>query len=167
MRVVGPPKPKSDLQTTTVGIGDIGVTTRGILATHALGSCIAVCLWDPDTRIAGLLHFMLPSSGGQTRTGERPELYADSGVPLLAKRMNYAGAGRRLRARIIGGSSVAGTSVFAVGQRNITAARRELWSLRITLDAEDVGGAIARTVRMRSIDGRVLIRAPGRRDLVL
>lgn len=166
VRVLRPPVSPGQPETIVVGIGDIGVTDRGILATHALGSCIAVCLWDAEHHVAGLLHFMLPSSGGRIRTGERPEMYADSGIPLLVQRMQHAGA-RSYRARIIGGSSIAGTSVFAVGQRNITAARRQLWSKRITLEAEDVGGSIPRTVRMRASDGRLLVRGPGRQDMVL
>lgn len=150
-----------------VGIGDIGVAEHGILATPALGSCVAVCLWDPRTQLAGLLHFMLPSSGGVVRTGERPELYADSGIPLLLTRMGRPSGRRPIHACLVGGSSPPGTSVLAVGRRNLVAARRALWAQRITLDAEDVGGSLARTVRLRAADGRVLVCAPGRHDLVL
>lgn len=144
------------------------MANKGILATHALGSCIAVCLWDRERRIGGLLHFMLPSSDPNRARGDRPAMYGDTGIALLIRRMQSMGADlRQVRARLIGGSSVAGTSVFAVGQRNITSARRTLWSHRITVEAEDVGGEIPRTVRMRVLDGRVLVTSPARADLVL
>ena len=43
-----------------VGIGEFAVTDQpgGSIVTHALGSCIAVCIWDPTVRVAGLLHFL-------------------------------------------------------------------------------------------------------------
>ena len=170
MRVLRPKNAKKDTTTVThvVGIGESCVESTGILATHALGSCIAVCLWEERLHLAGLLHFMLPSSEGNTTRKDRPGLYADTGIDLLVGQMQARGADLRLvRARLIGGSSIAGTSAFAVGQRNITAARRRLWSRRITVDAEDVAGQIPRTVRMRTIDGRVLVTSPNRTDLIL
>ena len=47
-----------------VGIGEFAVTDQpgGSIVTHALGSCIAVCIWDPAARVAGLLHFLLADS---------------------------------------------------------------------------------------------------------
>ena len=45
-----------------IGIGELVVTTApdAEIVTHALGSCVAVCLWDPVTHVAGMLHFLLP-----------------------------------------------------------------------------------------------------------
>ena len=47
-----------------IGIGELAVTTAPDveIVTHALGSCVAVCLWDPVTHVAGMLHFLLPES---------------------------------------------------------------------------------------------------------
>ena len=38
-----------------VGIGELAVsqTPDDAIVTHALGSCIAVCVWDPAVRVAG------------------------------------------------------------------------------------------------------------------
>ena len=38
-----------------VGIGELAVSSSpdDIIVTHALGSCIAVCLWDPAARLLG------------------------------------------------------------------------------------------------------------------
>lgn len=33
-----------------------------ILTTYSLGSCIAVCLYDPATYAGGMLHYQLPDS---------------------------------------------------------------------------------------------------------
>lgn len=149
-----------------VGIGEFAVARNGELVTHALGSCIAVCLWDARRRLGGLLHLMLPASAGKGRN--RPALYADTGIPLFVKGMKEVGANpRRTRAYLIGGSSVAGTSVFAVGQRNIVAARRALYANRIVVMGEEVGGSIPRSVRMRVSDGQIIVTSPGLADRVL
>ncbi|HHO52274.1 MAG TPA: chemotaxis protein CheD [Deltaproteobacteria bacterium] len=143
-----------------VGIGEYAVASNGELVTHALGSCIAVCLWDSRRHLGGLLHLMLPSSVG--RGNDRPALYADSGIKLLIEGMKAKGANLRItRAYLIGGSSLAGTSVFAVGQRNIIAARRSLYANRIIVAGEDVGGNIPRSVRMHVLDGQIIVTSPG------
>ena len=30
-----------------------------------LGSCVAVCLWDPTAKVGGMNHFLLPAAPGQ------------------------------------------------------------------------------------------------------
>ncbi len=47
-----------------VGIGELAISSGAAdqIVTHALGSCIAVCLWDPVSNVAGLLHYLLPES---------------------------------------------------------------------------------------------------------
>ena len=45
-----------------VGIGEMAVADRpdDVIVTYALGSCVAVCLFDPAARVAAMLHFLLP-----------------------------------------------------------------------------------------------------------
>ena len=47
-----------------VGVGDMKVSAKQeeTLVTYGLGSCIGVTIWDPVSRVGGLLHFMLPES---------------------------------------------------------------------------------------------------------
>ena len=47
-----------------VGVADCQVTNdvSNVLITYALGSCIAVSIYDPVARVGGLLHFMLPEA---------------------------------------------------------------------------------------------------------
>ncbi len=74
-----------------------------------VGSCVAVCLYDPDAKIAGMAHVMLPK-----RTDERhparspsPGRYADQAVENLVKLMVGKGAEtRRLVAKLVGGAKI-------------------------------------------------------------
>ncbi len=48
----------------SVGIGEIKVVDNGcFLKAVGLGSCIALALYEENTNIAGLAHFMIPFFG--------------------------------------------------------------------------------------------------------
>src|SRR5438309_10213160 len=69
-----------------IGIGEFAVSNRpgDVIVTHALGSCIAVCICDPRAGVAGMLHFLLPESSiNPERAREQPGVFADTGIPLL------------------------------------------------------------------------------------
>ncbi|MFO0725354.1 MAG: chemotaxis protein CheD [Myxococcota bacterium] len=152
----------------TVGIAEMAVTSDpgGSIITHALGSCIAVVLWDPTLRVAGLLHYMLPSSKG-ARPGERPdEAFADTGVPKLFEAMYRLGSKKEnLEVSVIGGASMGPrpvTDVFDIGTRNVTALKKLFLRNGVMVKHEEVGGSISRTVQIQAGTGRVLVRTPGK-----
>ena len=54
-----------------VGISDFGCSRKpgDVLVTYALGSCIAVIIYDPVASVGGLLHYMLPDSNLDKKKG--------------------------------------------------------------------------------------------------
>jgi len=126
--------------------------------THALGSCVAVCVWDPDRRIAGMIHVLLPESRiNPQRAAEQPAAFADSGIPLLFQAAYKLGAVKsRLRVRLVGGAEVAGEGgAFNIGRRNLLASKNVLWRNGVLIDKEEVGGRTVRTVHLNVLDGRL------------
>lgn len=154
-----------------VGVGALAVSSSGAtLATHGLGSCVAVCTFDPEAGVSGLLHFMLPASRiDAERARQRPDLFADLGVENLLRAVQHAGGRRnRLRAKLIGGASFLATSVsMDVGKRNVLAARKHLWAAGVNVVAEAVGGTQSRTVHLCGTTGVATIRTPGVREVRL
>jgi len=155
-----------------VGIGDCKVTDEPVeMVTYALGSCIAVVIWDPVARVGGLLHFMLPESAVDRDTQGRanPYRYADTGTPLLFRAAYEKGAEkRRLVVRLAGGANVVDAGgVFNIGRRNYAAVRKILWKAGVLVHGEDVGGAVSRTVRLEVATGRCTVSTPagGMREL--
>ena len=61
-----------DKQVKVVKISDMKVSDdpSTTLVTYALGSCIAVTLYDPVKHVGGLLHYLLPSAR-QINTGKK------------------------------------------------------------------------------------------------
>jgi chemotaxis protein CheD len=155
-----------------VGIGDCKVTDEPVeMVTYALGSCIAVVIWDPVARVGGLLHFMLPESAVDRDTQGRanPYRYADTGTPLLFRAAYEKGAEKgRLVVRLAGGANVVDAGgVFNIGRRNYAAVRKILWKAGVLVHGEDVGGAVSRTVRLEVATGRCTVSTPagGTREL--
>ena len=112
--------------------GDDAVTTLG------LGSCIGISLYDPQTKVGGLLHIMLPDST-QARPSDNPAKFADTGLPLMLKDVLALGASKtRLVAKMAGGAQMFAfanaTDIMRVGARNAEAAKKMLQKLGIRID---------------------------------
>ncbi len=146
-----------------VGIADCAVTSDpgDTLVTYALGSCIALAVYDPVTQVAGLVHYLLPDARlDSARVEKNPYLCATTAIPQLFQRVLQAGADkRRLIVRVIGGAQVMdNNNVFQIGKRNYLAARQILWKAGVLIQGEETGGTVSRTVRMEVQTGRVWVR---------
>ena len=144
------------LQRVVIGIGEQAVAgADSLIVTHALGSCVAVCLWDPGVRIGAMLHFLLPEARvNPERARKQPGTFADTGIPLLiAQAIDQGLNKKRCRAHLFGGAAVGAQGGLDVGKRNALAARRLLWQHGIFVHAEALGGTEPRTVNFSVADG--------------
>ncbi|MFP4380068.1 MAG: chemotaxis protein CheD [Candidatus Sumerlaeia bacterium] len=134
------------------------------LVTYALGSCIGVAIYDPVSKVGGMLHYMLPEAAlnpGKAR--ENPYMFADTGIPLLFRAAYQKGAVRsRIQVKLAGGANVMDQSnFFNIGKRNYLAARKLFYKNNMLITSELVGGVSGKTMRMRLKDGQVEIKLPG------
>jgi chemotaxis protein CheD len=151
----------------TVGVGDCAVTADpdAELITYAIGSCIALAIWDPRARVGGLLHFMLPESSlepAPQRSVAQPFRYADTGIPLLFRSAYALGAEKkRLQVQAAGAATVIEDGgIFNIGKRNYAAMRKILWRAGVLMHAEAIGGTQSRTVRLDVGTGAFWVRGP-------
>jgi len=151
----------------TVGLGHYAVARGGgTLACLGLGSCVAVVLHDPEARVAGLAHVVLPSTS-LSRDRSNPGRFAETAVPLLIEETLRAGAARgRLSARLVGGASMftnlVPSGAVQMGQRNVNACRAALEAAAIPIAAEAVGGEIGRSIWLAVDSGALTVRSVGR-----
>jgi len=155
-----------------VGVADMKVSNQpeDVLVTHALGSCIGVAIYDPVSRVGGILHYMLPESSLDPAKGqENPYMFADTGLPRLFRECYRLGAQKpRLQVKIAGGSQVLGNQQhFQIGRRNYAALRKIFLKNNVLIDKEDVGGAIARTLFLEMGTGNVWIKVMGQNTIPL
>jgi len=150
-----------------VGISDFKISgnVEDMLITYALGSCIAVAVYDPKVRVGGLLHFMLPNSKlDLNKAKAAPAMFADTGIPLLFKSCYGMGAQKKhMIVKIAGGASILDNSnYFRIGQKNITALRKIFWKNNVLIDGEDTGGDKNRTISLDISTGKVIVKNPGK-----
>lgn len=149
-----------------VGIGELKTAGQpNRIVTLGLGSCVGITLYDPVTKVGGLLHIMLPDST-QFSSVSKPAKFADLGIPLLLSEIRRSG-GRvgHLQAKMAGGAQMfTGLNekfVLNIGERNIKMVKQVLKGLGIRVLAEEVGGNRGRTMILDTFSGQVLIRTVG------
>lgn len=150
-----------------VGMADLKTAKNpNILTTLGLGSCIGLTLYDPVSKVGGLVHYMLPDSTKLKNNGNIAK-FGDTGIRELYNQVVAQGANpRRLVAKIAGGAKmfeVSGLSgVGNVGERNAEAAKLMLKELGVKLIAEDTGLNYGRTVELHCENGDFYIKAVGK-----
>jgi chemotaxis protein CheD len=137
-----------------------------LLVTHALGSCLGLMVYDPITRVGGLLHAMLPLSKiNQQKAQTNPFMFVDTGVPALFKALyELGGQKRQMVVKVAGcGNPLGKNEMFKIGQRNYTVLKKLLWRNNVLLESEDVGGSGSRTVHFDLSNGQAIISCNGRK----
>ncbi|OWA33784.1 chemotaxis protein CheD [Saccharibacillus sp. O16] len=148
-----------------VGMADLNVVgNSGILRTTGLGSCVGLTLYDPQIKVAGMAHVMLPSSDIARESQINAAKYADTALPILVDKLLELGASkRRLIAKMAGGAQMfafAGSGdTMRIGPRNVESCKEMLKKLGISLMAEDTGANYGRTIEISSDTGILTIRS--------
>ena len=121
-----------------VGMADLNVCKApDVITTLGLGSCIGLVLYDPVTKVGGMVHYMLPDS------------------TKVRNNSNIAGGARMFE---VSGLSDVGN----IGARNAEAAKAILKELGIRLVAEDTGLNYGRTVELHCDTGEFYIKSVGK-----
>lgn len=131
------------------------------LKSIGIGSCLSIVLYEPEKRIGGMIHAMLPYYE-EGRDQHNPIKYVDTSIYILLDELLRMGAKKeRITAKIAGGSqmfSFLGSDIMNVGERNVKAAKETLKKERIRLKAEETGGNCGRTVILDMVTGGLTIR---------
>lgn len=152
-----------------VGMADLNVCKcPGGLTTLGLGSCVGITLYDPQTKVGGMVHVMLPDST-RFRQTENPAKYADTGIALLIAKMIELGADKkRMTAKIAGGAQMfafrSDNEMLRIGERNVEATKQVLKEHKINIIAEDTGLNYGRTIEFYTQTGDLVIKSVGKKD---
>lgn len=150
-----------------VGMADLKVChAPDAVTTLGLGSCVGVALYDKVSKVAGLVHVMLPDST-QVRQNQNRAKFADTGIDYLIEEMVAAGANRKLlTAKIAGGAQMfafsGNSDMLRVGERNVEAVKKKLNALGIRILSEDTGLNFGRTVEFYPETGDFVIKSVGK-----
>lgn len=123
-----------------------------------LGSCVALCLYDPALQLGGMNHFLLAEPPASQSAGTVDEAYGTYLMELLVNQMLARGARKQnLRAHLYGGANV-NRNMMRIGTANAEFARGFVLREGIGLVRSDLGGSNARRVDFRPALGQVRLR---------
>ena len=151
-----PPPPDTELYfgEAVLWSGDIVVDTAPIRMNTVLGSCVAVCLYDPVRKFGGMNHYLVPRGGTAA-------IHGDWSVAHLIEQMCARGSTvHALQAKVFGGGSPLRlvNEEFSVGTGNVTVAREILAQRGIPIVAERVGHAGGLRLFFENWTGAVWLR---------
>ncbi|UCE91446.1 MAG: chemotaxis protein CheD [Methanobacteriota archaeon] len=133
-----------------------------------LGSCVGVFLYDPSTKIGGVVHALLPRAPNGSILEAK---YADTGIRLLQRRTVTDGAfEHRIIAKLTGGAQMfkdLNLKMGDIGRQNVLQSRRTLGELGISIVSEDVEGERGRSAYYSLGDGSVRVRKAFGSDIVI
>jgi two-component system chemotaxis response regulator CheB len=141
--------------------GEYFISKQPHVISTLLGSCVAVCLYNPTLKFGGMNHYMLPTSPNKERSGK----YGDYAIAVLLQFMERTGGLAGLEAIISGGANVVTniTSGTQIGQRNLEVARQTLARHNIKIIKENVGGQVGLKLHYQNWDNRLAIEQMDRR----
>jgi chemotaxis protein CheD len=155
----------ADTPQVTIHIGGLRSSREPLVIDTVLGSCIAACLFDPEAKIGGMNHFMLPE--GIDPANPNSARYGVYAMELLISDLMKLGAGRKnFRAKVFGGGHVLKIreSASGVPKRNIEFVKKFLEHEQIPILKEDVGGYQPRRVLFHTDTSRVFVKYLGQQE---
>jgi chemotaxis receptor (MCP) glutamine deamidase CheD len=138
-----------------VNIGQVAASAVSFELGTVLGSCVAVCLYDPIRHLGGMNHILLPGKS-LNRPCTRYGIHAME--MLINDIMQLGGDRRRLVAKAFGGANVVqALKQTPVGDNNVKFVREFLATERIPLVAQRLGGSNAVIVQFRTDTGKAKV----------
>jgi chemotaxis protein CheD len=127
------------------------------IVTYGLSSCVAVAIYCPIQKVAGLIHIVLPTPYSEKDISARPGHFATTAVPLLIRKMmeKYGCLKENLRIHLYGGADSRKGDSFQIGSRNLEQVNRMLRSLNMRARKSEVGGHFSRSVAMSVKTGEI------------
>jgi chemotaxis protein CheD len=144
----------------TLYLGGVHASSEPLLIKTLVGSCIAVCLFDPVSKTGGMNHFMLPRGKADNLHPDATRFGVHAMDRLIAAMMKAGAQRRRLVAKVFGGAHVLNLheSEMGVPQQNIVFIRAFLGEEGIPITSEDVGGYVPRDIHCFTATGQVFVR---------
>jgi chemotaxis protein CheD len=129
-----------------------------------VGSCVAICLYDVTSKVAGMAHVMLPKKTGDKQVTNQNDIgkYADEAFSCLVRNLIQKGADpKRIKAKMAGGATIftheSETGLFNIGSKNIASLKQILKDNHIPLIAEDTGENFGRWVGFNLRTGEMTV----------
>jgi len=136
--------------------GEFYISENQEMITTVLGSCVSACVYDPNRRIGGMNHFMLPEKGGSnTDESARYGLFA---MESLINELMKSGCRKAdLKVKLFGGGQIV-RNMSDVGRKNILFAKNFIYAEGLRLESSDLGLIYPRKVNFFPHNGKAMVK---------
>lgn len=129
-----------------------------------VGSCVAICIYDEEKKIAGMAHVMLPKNnfGKPTKNTKQEGKFADEAIDVIIEKLKSISPNLKLQAKMAGGAKIfaheSETGALNIGNKNIIGIRLILQEKKIPLVSQSVGAQNGRWVTFYCDTQRVIVK---------
>ncbi|MDM8543612.1 chemotaxis protein CheD [Desulfococcaceae bacterium HSG7] len=144
----------------TLHVGEYHASKAPLILNTILGSCVAVCLFDPVQRIGGMNHILMPGTLN-LKNFDMSARYGINAMELLINRiMNLGGDRCRLQAKLFGGAHLIPSipENDSIGKRNADFSKKFLNKEGIKIINADLGGHATRKIYFHTDTGKVFLK---------
>jgi chemotaxis protein CheD len=148
--------------------GEFFVASEDVVLTTLLGSCVSACLWDPNAKVGGMNHFLLPESGGADPLSDSGRYGAFAMEQLINELLKRGARKGALEAKVFGGGHVMEKfTTIDVGTRNAEFVLKFLRTEAIRIASQDLLDVHPRRVAFFPSSGRALSKKLAKADRTL
>ncbi|MBW1697247.1 MAG: chemotaxis protein CheD [Deltaproteobacteria bacterium] len=144
----------------SIHIGDYYASSEPAVVHTLLGSCVAVCLFDPTKRTGGVNHILLPGRADMVQFNTSARYGVNAMELLINAIMGLGGERNQLVAKVFGGAHILGaiSEENSVGKKNIAFVLEFLEKESIKIINQDLGGYDTRTIFFHTDTGDVFLK---------
>lgn len=153
--------------------GEYVATRENVILSTTLGSCVAVCLFDPEKKVMGMNHIMLSHERYESQDcAPQSGRFGHCAMIFLIKEMLSLGAAKkRIRAKMFGGASMfsdlsACCRGQGVGRMNADFVTKFLKEDGISLVSSELGGGSGRVISFHPLNYSVTVEKTDSRGVV-
>ena len=138
--------------------GEYFVTSRNMVLSTVLGSCVSACIYDNQSWVGGMNHFMLPKRENSQGLQVECARFGGYAMDILIRELLRNGARKEnLVAKVFGGGNVQRAMVTSmIGIQNSKFVKKYLEEREIPVLAADLEGNCPRKIHFFPKNGRVL-----------
>ncbi len=147
----------------SIYIGEYHASNSPVVIHTLLGSCVAVCLFDPVNRVGGMNHILLPGKADMKHFDVRARYGINAMELLINKMMKLAAARQNIVAKVFGGAHV----ISAISEENGVGLKNAEFILEfcrienIRILNQSLGGCESRKIYFHTDTGDVFLKRVG------
>ena len=151
-----------------INTGEIKFSDQSeVLIADALGSCVAIILYDEESKNGGIAHCLLPGKSPESEKENKYKYIEDAVDQLLCIIRQRNISKRRVRAFLVGGGNVIKSKDDSICRENINSAISVLKDNHIRITAQSLGGTERRSVYFYPEHGLIKFTQGDKKEKVL